>query len=183
MQELKEAGRVYPCFCSDEELDAMRAAAEAANLPPVYNGKWARASAEDVAAEMEKGTPFCYRFRVPANKTVVVRDLVRGDVTFNTDTLGDFVVMRSNGLPVRTHPRAASAPGAPRGRPGGRRARSAALAAPLLCAASAVREGRGEGWRREHLRNSARGIDGGCGPVEVGGAETGVPRGCTQPSV
>jgi hypothetical protein len=37
---------------------------------------------------------------VPPNKNVVVRDLVRGDVTFNTDTLGDFVVMRSNGLPV-----------------------------------------------------------------------------------
>lgn len=100
VQELKEQGRVYPCFCSDEELDAMRAASEAANLPPVYNGKWARASADDVAAEMAKGTPFCYRFRVPPNKTVVVRDLVRGDVTFNTNTLGDFVVMRSNGLPV-----------------------------------------------------------------------------------
>lgn len=37
---------------------------------------------------------------MPPNKNVVVRDLVRGDVTFNTDTLGDFVVMRSNGLPV-----------------------------------------------------------------------------------
>lgn len=101
VQELKAQGKVYPCFCSDEELDAMRAAAEAANLPPVYSGKWARASAEAVEAEMAKGTPFCFRFRVPANKTVVVRDLVRGDVSFNTDTLGDFVVMRSNGLPVR----------------------------------------------------------------------------------
>lgn len=92
---------MYPCFCSDEELDAMRAAAEAANLPPVYNGRWARATAEQVEEEMAKGTPYCFRFRVPPNKTVVVRDLVRGDVTFNTDTLGDFVVMRSNGLPVR----------------------------------------------------------------------------------
>lgn len=95
---------MYPCFCSDEELDAMRAAAEAANLPPVYNGRWARATAEQVEEEMAKGTPYCFRFRVPANKTVVVRDLVRGDVKFNTDTLGDFVVMRSNGLPVRSPP-------------------------------------------------------------------------------
>ena len=214
VQELKEKNLVYPCFCTDDELAAMKKAAEAAELPPVYNGKWARASEEQVQAEKDAGTPFCYRsaalllehylgtallstkfiqwyvfaairavegrtcqlspplvelgiagyvafsgeeqpiwpdgslhgivitvqdncmpaiqimschgpqrcmwiamnscknlqyrraflnycrFRVPPNKNVVVRDLVRGDVTFNTDTLGDFVVMRSNGLPV-----------------------------------------------------------------------------------
>jgi hypothetical protein len=101
VQELKDKGLVYPCFCTDEELEGMKRAAEAANLPPIYNGKWARAGEDAVKEEMAKGTPFCYRFRVPPNKNVVVRDLVRGDVTFNTDTLGDFVVMRSNGLPVR----------------------------------------------------------------------------------
>jgi hypothetical protein len=39
----------------------MKRAAEAANLPPVYNGKWARATSEQVQAEMDAGTPFCYR--------------------------------------------------------------------------------------------------------------------------
>lgn len=100
VQELKEKGLVYPCFCTQEELDAMKARAEALSLPPVYNGKWAGASAEEVQAELDKGTPHCYRFRVDRGRDVVVRDLVRGDVTFNTDNLGDFVVMRSNGLPV-----------------------------------------------------------------------------------
>jgi glutamyl/glutaminyl-tRNA synthetase len=61
MQELKEKNMVYPCFCTDDELAAMKRAAEAANLPPVYNGKWARASEEQVQAEMDAGTPFCYR--------------------------------------------------------------------------------------------------------------------------
>ena len=50
--------------------------------------------------EKARGTPFCYRFRVPGHQEVVIRDEVRGDVRFNTDTLGDFVIMRSNGLPV-----------------------------------------------------------------------------------
>jgi glutamyl/glutaminyl-tRNA synthetase len=63
-------------------------------------GKWARASADEVAAELAAGTPFCYRFRVPPNKDVVVRDIVRGDVRFNTSAVGDFVILRSNGLPV-----------------------------------------------------------------------------------
>lgn len=61
VQELKEKDLVYPCFCTDDELAAMKKAAEAADLPPVYNGKWARATAEQVQAEMDAGTPPCYR--------------------------------------------------------------------------------------------------------------------------
>jgi glutamyl/glutaminyl-tRNA synthetase len=55
---------------------------------------------QEVEAEKAKGTPFCYRFRVPKHKDIVIKDTIRGDVKFNTDTLGDFVIMRSNGLPV-----------------------------------------------------------------------------------
>ena len=51
-------------------------------------------------AEKARGTPYCYRYRVPKHKDVVINDSVRGKVTFSTDTLGDFVIMRSNGLPV-----------------------------------------------------------------------------------
>lgn len=69
-------------------------------LPPIYRGKWARASQEEVAAELAKGTPHCYRFRVPPGQVVKIKDVVRGEVTWNTDTLGDFVLLRSNGLPV-----------------------------------------------------------------------------------
>ena len=51
-------------------------------------------------AEKAKGTPYCYRFRVPKHQDVVIDDSVRGKITFSTDNLGDFVIMRSNGLPV-----------------------------------------------------------------------------------
>ena len=47
-----------------------------------------------------QGKPYCYRFRVPKDKTITIEDSIRGTVSWNTDTLGDFVVMRSNGLPV-----------------------------------------------------------------------------------
>ena len=53
-ERLVAAGRAYPCFCSDAELAAMKADAEARNLPPVYRGRWARASAEEVEAELAK---------------------------------------------------------------------------------------------------------------------------------
>ena len=43
----------------------MRKDAEEKKLPPIYRGKWASASAEEVQAMKDKGVPFCYRFRVP----------------------------------------------------------------------------------------------------------------------
>jgi glutamyl-tRNA synthetase len=79
----------------------MKAAAEAAGLPPVYTGKWKTAGpAERAEAEAAGLGPPVYRFRVPANEEVRIEDAIRGPVTWNTDTLGDFVVLRSNGLPV-----------------------------------------------------------------------------------
>lgn len=93
-------GKAYPCFCTDDEITAMKADAEAKSLPPIYRGKWASALPDDVSAELAKGTPHCYRFRVPPNQDVVVKDVVRGAVKFNTNAVGDFVILRSNGLPV-----------------------------------------------------------------------------------
>lgn len=63
-------------------------------------GKWGHADQKEVDDMLAQGKPHCYRFRVPANQTVTITDTIRGKVSWNTDTLGDFVVMRSNGLPV-----------------------------------------------------------------------------------
>ena len=97
---LVEQGIAYPCFCTDEELEVMKKDAEEKKLPPVYRGPWARATKEQVDAALASGKPYCYRFRVPSNEIVKIDDRVRGDVSWNTDTLGDFVILRSNGLPV-----------------------------------------------------------------------------------
>lgn len=100
VDKLVEADLAYPCFCTDEEIDIMKKEAEEAKLPPIYRGKWASASKEEVEDAMASGKPYCYRFRVPKGETVTINDSVRGEVTWNTDTLGDFVILRSNGLPV-----------------------------------------------------------------------------------
>lgn len=49
---------------------------------------------------LDKGAPYCYRARVPLDKEIVVDDLVRGPIHFKSETVGDFVVKRSNGMPV-----------------------------------------------------------------------------------
>lgn len=100
VDDLVERKLAYPCFCTDEELKQMKEEAEAKKLPPIYRGPWASASQEEVDEMLAKGTPHCYRFRVPKDKLITVNDAIRGEVTWNTDTLGDFVILRSNGLPV-----------------------------------------------------------------------------------
>ncbi|XP_010025655.2 glutamate--tRNA ligase, chloroplastic/mitochondrial [Eucalyptus grandis] len=99
-QKLLESGHVYRCFCSNEELEKMKEIAKLKQLPPVYTGRWATATEEEVQEELAKGTPFTYRFRVPKEGSLKISDLIRGEVSWNLDTLGDFVIMRSNGQPV-----------------------------------------------------------------------------------
>lgn len=99
-EKLLESGHVYQCFCSNEELEKMKEIAKLRQLPPVYTGKWASATAEEVQEELERGTPYTYRFRVPKEGSLKIDDLIRGEVRWNLDTLGDFVIMRSNGQPV-----------------------------------------------------------------------------------
>ncbi|XP_047322412.1 glutamate--tRNA ligase, chloroplastic/mitochondrial [Impatiens glandulifera] len=99
-EKLLEAGHVYRCFCSTEELEKMKEIAKLKQLPPVYTGKWANAPLEEVEEELAKGSPYVYRFRVPKEGSLKINDLIRGEVSWNLDTLGDFVIMRSNGQPV-----------------------------------------------------------------------------------
>ncbi|KAI4366984.1 hypothetical protein MLD38_022774 [Melastoma candidum] len=98
--KLLDSGHVYRCFCTTEELEKMKEIAKLRQLPPVYSGKWASATEEEVQEELSKGTPFTYRFRVPKEGSLKINDLIRGEVSWNLDTLGDFVIMRSNGQPV-----------------------------------------------------------------------------------
>lgn len=93
-------GVAYPCFCTDEELAEQKSIAAAKNQAPIYRGKWSSASSDDVQKAKDEGLPFCYRFRSPKDQEITIHDAVRGEVTWNTNTLGDFVILRSNGQPV-----------------------------------------------------------------------------------
>lgn len=90
----------YECFCTPEELAADRAAQEAAHEPPRYVGRCARLNAEQRAQRRADGRRPVVRFRVGDGR-VDFHDLVRGDVSIDTDALGgDLVIVRSDGTPL-----------------------------------------------------------------------------------
>ena len=64
-----------------QELEKMKEIAKLKQLPPVYIGKWATANDAEVQEELERGTPYTYRFRVPKEGSLKTNDLIRGEVS------------------------------------------------------------------------------------------------------
>src|SRR5687768_12280413 len=99
--ELLSSGAAYYCFCSAEQLEADRQAALAAGRPPKYVGRCRDLTRDDARRRIEKGERAVIRFRVPeGNRDIVFNDLVRGEVRFSTDVIGDPVLVRSDGVPA-----------------------------------------------------------------------------------
>ena len=98
-EELVASGAAYPCFCTDDELEARRKLALAAGRPPHYDGRCRRMSLAEREAQRKEGRPESVRFAVEARDWVLT-DLVRGEVRFPSGMVGDFVVLRSSGLPT-----------------------------------------------------------------------------------
>jgi len=94
---LEAQGRVYPCFCSPEELKLSRRAQLSAGRPPRYAGTCAALSSDEVARRKATGARPALRFRVPAGRRVEFTDLIHGEQRFATDDIGDFVILRADG--------------------------------------------------------------------------------------
>ena len=100
-QVLIDENKAYPCFCTNEELEAMKAKQEAEGIPPRYDNTWRDADPEVVAAKIAAGDPYTVRFKVPPGARVVIDDAVRGTVSWDAEaTVGDFILLRSSGVPV-----------------------------------------------------------------------------------
>jgi glutamyl-tRNA synthetase len=98
--ELMSRGQAYRCFCTAEQLEADRKDALAAGRPPMYVGRCRDLAPADARRRAESGEPAVIRFRVPQDRTVQFTDIVRGEVTFGTDVIGDPVLVRSDGIPA-----------------------------------------------------------------------------------
>ena len=93
-------GKAYYCFCTPAQLEAERKQAMASSLPPKYSRRCAGIDPAIAAARVSAGEPAAVRFRTPDDRTITFRDLVRGDISFHTDVIGDQVLLRSDGYPA-----------------------------------------------------------------------------------
>jgi nondiscriminating glutamyl-tRNA synthetase len=99
-QMLLDQGDAYFCFCSEEKLEEERQALMARGETPRYLGNCRHLSEEEQSACLAQGAKPVVRFRVPSHQIFVVDDLVRGRVSFPSDGMGDFIIVKSDGLPT-----------------------------------------------------------------------------------
>lgn len=98
-RRLLDAGRAYRCYCSPEELEARKRAAVARGGPPRYDGRCRDLDEATIERLRSEGRPGSIRFAVEPGE-IIVRDAVRGDVVFDARETGDFVILKSDGLPT-----------------------------------------------------------------------------------
>ncbi|WFF38482.1 glutamate--tRNA ligase [Moraxella nasibovis] len=99
-QELLDKGHAFRCFCTPEELDAMRKEQEANGLPVRYDGRYANLSREESDKLAESGKPFVIRMRVPTEGTCTIHDMLRGEISIPWETVDMQVLLKTDGLPT-----------------------------------------------------------------------------------
>ena len=101
-QKLWDEGRAYPCFCTKEQLEADRKAAQERKDPfQGYQRRCRNLSREEAQARIDAGEPYVLRIKVPEDRgDVVIEDAVHGRVVFDAKELDDFVIFRSDGTPT-----------------------------------------------------------------------------------
>lgn len=100
VETLLEEGSAYLCFCSEEELAREREMLSERGELPRYLGKCRSLSAKEREERLAMGIKPVVRFRVPEGRTVVVDDMIRGRVEFESDGIGDFIIVKSDGIPT-----------------------------------------------------------------------------------
>ena len=94
IEQLLASGNAYRCYCTSEEVEAMREEAKAKGEIEKYNGLWRDRT------DYPENKPYVIRFKNPIGGNVVIKDMVKGDITISNDQLDDLIIARSDGTPT-----------------------------------------------------------------------------------
>lgn len=97
-EQMIEEGKAYRCYMTSEELEAEREEQIARGVMPRYGGKHANLSSAEEQALIDEGRAPSIRIRVPQNVTYTFDDIVKGDVSFESENIGDWVIMKKDGM-------------------------------------------------------------------------------------
>ena len=105
--QLVESGNAYYSFDTAEELDALRKDCETKGETFIYNAKSRgnlknslHIEPEEVKQLLASGAPYVIRFKMPENEELLLHDIIRGEVHFNSSLLDDKVLYKSDGMPT-----------------------------------------------------------------------------------
>ncbi|MEL7567671.1 MAG: glutamate--tRNA ligase [Dehalobacterium sp.] len=100
IDRLLSSGHAYYCYCSEEECEAERQRLMEQGETPRYLGKCRNLTEEEKNRFEQEGRKPVVRFRVPDHHTITIHDMVRGEVSFETEGMGDYIIVKSDGIPT-----------------------------------------------------------------------------------
>jgi glutamyl-tRNA synthetase/nondiscriminating glutamyl-tRNA synthetase len=97
---LLDEGKAYYCFCTPEALEAERERALAEKRPPMYSGTCRHLDPAEAKRRLAAGEQAAVRFRVEPGPAIAWNDLIHGELSVERETIGDYVFVRSDGMPA-----------------------------------------------------------------------------------
>lgn len=97
---LVENGHAYYCFCTKERLDQVRKDQEKKKVPSKYDRHCRNLTEVEIQENFENKTPFVIRMKVPEDRTIIVKDALAGEVSFDSNLIDDQVLLKSDGFPT-----------------------------------------------------------------------------------
>lgn len=98
--QMLEEGHAYKCYCTEEELEAEREAQTERGETPQYSGKCRHLNEEERAKLEAEGRKPSIRIKVPTGKVYSFNDMVKGEVSFESEGMGDWVMVKKDGTPT-----------------------------------------------------------------------------------
>ena len=98
-ERLIRSQKAYYCFCTAEELEREREQAMAEQRQPNYSGKCRNIAPAEAEQRRAAGEPAAIRLKIP-ERPIRFHDIVRGDVEFSNEVVGDPIIVRSSGMPI-----------------------------------------------------------------------------------
>ena len=98
--ELVKKGHAYACFCSSERLAQMRQEQQKRKQSPRYDGLCRSLAPSAAQARIDAGEPYVIRLKTPREGQTTAVDLIRGPITVENADIDDYILMKSDGLPV-----------------------------------------------------------------------------------
>src|SRR3989344_2557799 len=99
--DLINKGHAYYCFCTEERLEKQREEQRKTGLPTTkYDRQCLNLEKDDVEKRLNNGEPHVIRLKVPENEEIIVKDLILGEIKFNSQDIDDQVLLKSDGFPT-----------------------------------------------------------------------------------
>ncbi|MCK9578264.1 glutamate--tRNA ligase [bacterium] len=100
LQKMIDEGHAYYCFCTKEEVEAQKSYLMSIGESPVYKGNCRNLTKEEISEKISQGKRSVIRFRTSENQNIAFDDMIKGKISINTETFGDFVIAKDLETPL-----------------------------------------------------------------------------------